>query len=222
LKVPLEDKLNQLSAYGQFLSDGGADFFDLACEPGPRTWIMPQLEKVIQNCSRCPLGQFRSKAVPGEGNWRAELMFVGEAPGADEDKQGRPFVGRAGQLLTKIIEAMTFKREEVYITNVVKCRPPENRTPQPEEIDQCAPFLKLQIRVVKPRVIVALGKVAADFFIPGNLSMGQLRGSFFSYEGIPVMPTYHPSFVLRNEARREIKRQVWQDMQKVMELLKRR
>ncbi len=216
------DWLAQIKEYGLFLSEIGADFFDLACEESPRAWVMPQLEKMIKACSRCPLGRTRTTAVPGEGNWQAELMFVGEAPGEEEDKQGRPFVGRAGQLLTKIIEAMTFRREEVYITNVVKCRPPENRTPRPEEIEKCAPYLETQIRAIKPKVIVALGKVAADFFIPLRLGMTELRGNFFFYQNIPVMPTFHPSYVLRNEGRPEVKRLVWKDMQKVMALLARK
>ncbi len=117
---------------------------------------------------------------------------------------------------------MTFKRDEVFITNVVKCRPPENRTPRQEEIIKCSSYLEAQIRLIKPKVIVALGKVAADFFVPGNLGMSQLRGNFFYYEGIPVMPTYHPAYVLRNEGRKEVKQRVWQDMKKVMALLGRR
>lgn len=222
MKKPPEDKLNKLKDYLKFLNEIGVDFLDSCCEVGPRNWFLPQLERAILNCQRCPLAKTRLKAVPGEGNWQAELMFVGEAPGEEEDKQGKPFVGRAGQLLTKIIEAMTFKREEVYITNVVKCRPPENRTPRQEEIMKCAPFLEAQIRLIKPKVIVALGKVAADFFVPGNLPMGQLRGHFFYYEDIAIMPTYHPAFVLRHEGRKEIKQQVWHDMKKVMALLGRK
>lgn len=222
MKRPPEDKLGQLKEYLKFLNEIGLDSLDSCCESGPRSWLMPQIERAILNCRRCHLAMTRSRAVPGEGNWQAELMFVGEAPGEEEDKQGRPFVGRAGQLLTRIIEAMTFKREEVFITNVVKCRPPQNRTPRQEEIQTCAPYLEAQIRLIKPKVIVALGKVAADFFIPGNLGMGELRGNFFYYEGIPVMPTYHPAFVLRNEGRKEIKKRVWQDMKKVMALLGRR
>ncbi|MCX7975411.1 MAG: uracil-DNA glycosylase [Candidatus Aminicenantes bacterium] len=221
MKSSPEDKLNQIKEYFKFLNEIGVDFLDSCCEVGPRSWFLPQIEKAILNCQRCSLAQKRLKAVPGEGNWQAKLMFVGEAPGEEEDKQGRPFVGRAGQLLTKIIEAMNFKREEVFITNVVKCRPPENRLPRQEEIVKCSPYLEAQIRLINPKVIVALGKVAADFFIPGNLGMGQLRGNFFYYRGIPIMPTYHPAFVLRNEGRKEIKQQVWQDMKKVMALLSR-
>ncbi len=222
MKKPPENTFDQLKEYLRFLNEIGIDFLDSYCERGPRSWLMPQIEKAILSCERCPLFRTRSKAVPGEGNWQAELMFVGEAPGEEEDKQGRPFVGRAGQLLTKIIEAMTFKREEVFITNVVKCRPPENRTPKQEEIIKCSPYLEAQINLIKPKVIVALGKVAADFFGPGNLGLGEIRGTFFDYKGIPVMPTYHPAYVLRNEGRKEVKQRVWQDMKKVMALLGRR
>ena len=170
-------------------------------------------------CRLCPLSERRTKAVPGEGNRKAELMFVGEGPGRDEDVQGRPFVGRAGQLLTKIIEAMKSTRDDVYIGNVVKCRPPENRTPFPDEVAACGPYLLRQIELIKPRVIVTLGKTATDFFIPGRASMGNRRGVFAEFKGIKVMPTYHPSYLVRNEGNRDLKRQVWEDMQKVMEFL---
>jgi uracil-DNA glycosylase len=161
----------------------------------------------------------RSRAVPGEGRRATELMFVGEGPGRDEDIQGRPFVGRAGQLLTKIIEAMKYKREEVYITNVVKCRPPENRTPLPAEVEACGPYLLRQVELIAPRIIVTLGKTATDFFVPGRSSMGEKRGRLAKYGSIEVMPTYHPSYLVRNEGNKELKRQVWDDMQKVMALL---
>ena len=146
-------------------------------------------------------------------------MFVGEAPGRDEDIQGRPFVGRAGQLLTKIIQAMKFKREEVYITNIVKCRPPENRTPHKQEIEMCQDYLREQLGVIKPKVIVTLGKVAADFFIESKLGMTALRGNFYEFNNIKVMPTFHPSYIIRNEGNKEIKKMVWEDMQKVMAFL---
>jgi uracil-DNA glycosylase len=170
-------------------------------------------------CRLCRLSERRTNAVPGEGNRKAELMFVGEGPGRDEDVQGRPFVGRAGQLLTKIIEAMKSTREDVYIGNVVKCRPPENRTPFPDEVAACGPYLLRQIELIKPSVIVTLGKTATDFFIPGRASMGDRRGVFAEFKGIKVMPTYHPSYLVRNEGNRDLKRQVWEDMQKVMEFL---
>jgi len=173
----------------------------------------------IRDCRFCPLFQGRTQAVPGEGNCQARLMFVGEAPGRDEDRQGRPFVGRAGQLLTKIIEAMGFKRQDVYIANVVKCRPPENRTPRPDEVKACSPYLLRQIELINPRVIVALGKIAAEFLLQTNKSISDLRGHFGQFEGIPVMPTFHPAYLVRNEGNREIKRLVWEDMKKVMKLL---
>lgn len=170
-------------------------------------------------CRHCPLAKTRTKAVPGEGNPAALLLFVGEAPGHDEDVQGRPFVGRAGQLLTKIIGAMSFRREDVFITNVVKCRPPENRTPAREEVEACAPYLSAQIEILKPKAIVSLGKSATDFFIRSGRGMTQIRGEFYDYRGIPVMPTFHPSYVLRQENIASVKKQVWQDMKKVMTLL---
>jgi uracil-DNA glycosylase family 4 len=207
-----------------FLSEAGAGF---AVPPAPTAkpavpsleLSFPELEEKVHACRLCPLGAGRTHAVPGEGSRATELMFVGEGPGRDEDAQGRPFVGRAGQLLTKIIEAMHTKREEVYITNVVKCRPPENRTPLPAEVEACGPYLLRQIELVGPRVIVALGKTATDFFVPGRMSMGERRGRFTDFRGVKVMPTYHPSYLVRNEGNRELKRQVWDDMQKVMELL---
>ncbi len=178
-----------------------------------------KLIRRIMSCTFCPLYKGRTQAVPGEGNRKAELMFVGEAPGRDEDIQGRPFVGRAGQLLTRIIQAMGFEREHVYIANVIKCRPPENRTPKPDEIKACSPYLVKQIELVKPKVIVALGKVAAEFLLQTNKSMSELRGNFGEYAGIPVMPTFHPSYLVRNEGNKEIKRMVWEDMKKVLKLL---
>lgn len=178
-----------------------------------------KLIRRIMNCTFCPLYKGRTQAVPGEGNRKAELMFVGEAPGRDEDLQGRPFVGRAGQLLTRIIQAMGFQREEVYIANVIKCRPPENRTPKPDEVKACSPYLVKQIELIKPRVIVALGKVAAEFLLNTNKSMSEIRGNFGQYAGIPVMPTFHPSYLVRNEGNKEIKKMVWEDMKKVLKLL---
>ena len=175
------------------------------------------LEAAVRACTRCPLCRLRTQAVPGEGNLKTELMFVGEAPGRDEDAQGRPFVGRAGQLLRRIItNAMHFREDEVYITNVVKCRPPENRVPARDEIEACSPYLVQQIALIKPRVIVTLGKTPADFFIPSRRAMGELRGNFFEYLGIPLMPTFHPSYLVRNEGNQELKRMVWEDMKKVL------
>lgn len=177
------------------------------------------LEETILSCQKCPLAQTRRHVVPGEGDLNAELMFIGEAPGRDEDMQGRPFVGRAGQLLTKIIHAMKFQRDEVYITNIVKCRPPGNRNPQGIEIASCKDYLLAQIELINPKVIVTLGKVAADFFIRSSLGMTALRGDFYDFDNIKVMPTFHPSYLIRNEGNKNLKKMVWEDMKKVMAFL---
>jgi len=171
----------------------------------------------LGDCRRCPLGGLRHRLVFGEGNPCAELVFVGEAPGADEDAQGRPFVGRAGQLLTKIIAAMGLKREDVYICNILKCRPPGNRNPLPDEIAACEPFLIRQIEAIRPRVICALGSFAAHTLLKSEAPISVLRGRFHRYQGIPLMPTYHPAYLLRNPG---AKKQVWEDVQTIMKLLR--
>jgi uracil-DNA glycosylase family 4 len=180
---------------------------------------LEEIDQQVLVCKLCALHKLRTKAVPGEGDRSAELMFIGEGPGRDEDAQGRPFVGRAGQLLRKIIAAMKFREDEVYITNIVKCRPPDNRVPHREEEEACSPYLVRQIELIRPRVIVTLGKTPTDHFVPGREGMTARRGNFGDYRGIPVMPTFHPSYLVRNEGNRELKRMVWEDMQKVMALL---
>lgn len=178
---------------------------------------MNTLRAKIEKCKLCAeLARTRNKVVFGAGNLQAELVFVGEAPGADEDEQGLPFVGRAGQLLTKIIEAMGRKREEVFICNVLKCRPPNNRPPAPDEVVHCRPYLKQQLEFIKPKVIVALGNHAVRALLGTEQGISSLRGSFQKYEGIPVMCTYHPAYLLRSPGE---KRKVWEDMKKVMKLL---
>ena len=177
------------------------------------------LEEVIHelgDCRRCSLGGLRTNIVFGEGNPKAELVFVGEAPGGDEDIQGRPFVGRAGQLLTKIIEAMGLKRQDVYICNILKCRPPGNRNPKPEEINACEPFLIKQLKVIKPQAICALGTFSSHTLLKTDVPITVLRGKFHSYHGIQLMPTYHPAYLLRNPG---AKKHVWEDVQKIMKLL---
>lgn len=166
----------------------------------------------IGECTRCKLHRSRTTIVFGEGDPRARIMFVGEGPGAEEDAQGRPFVGRAGQLLNRMIEAMGFRREEVYITNVVMCRPPSNRTPEPDEIATCEPFLFRKIRVIKPDVVVALGAIAAQSLLGTKAPIGQIRGRFFDAHGTKVLPTFHPAFLLRAPER---KREAWEDLKKV-------
>jgi len=168
-------------------------------------------------CTRCKLHTLgRSQVVFGVGNPKARLMFVGEAPGADEDEQGVPFVGRAGQLLTKIIEAIELTRDDVYIANVIKCRPPQNRNPEPDEVDQCEPFLFQQIDAIKPRVIVALGKFGAQTLLRTQEPISKLRGRVFDYRGSKLVPTFHPAYLLRNPP---AKREVWEDMKLVRQLL---
>jgi DNA polymerase len=169
-------------------------------------------------CQRCKLHTLgRTQVVFGVGNPDADLMFVGEAPGADEDRQGEPFVGRAGQLLTKIIEAIDLKRDQVYIANVIKCRPPGNRNPEPDEVETCEPFLFRQIDAIKPKVIMALGKFAAQSLLKTTEPITRLRGRVFNYRGASLIPTFHPAFLLRNPA---AKREVWEDMKKARAILR--
>ncbi len=167
----------------------------------------------LGDCTRCKLAPKRTNIVFGVGNPDAPLVFVGEAPGADEDRTGEPFVGAAGQLLTKMIEAMGLGRDDVYICNILKCRPPGNRNPEPDEIEQCEPFLKKQLAAIRPRMIVALGKFAAQCLLRSDAPISRLRGQWKQYEGIPLMPTYHPAFLLRTPS---AKREVWADLQQVM------
>ena len=175
------------------------------------------LRDQVRQCKSCAvLAKERTQTVFGSGNIRAKLVFVGEAPGADEDKQGLPFVGRAGQLLTKIIEAMGLSREEVFICNVLKCRPPANRPPAPEEVKNCQPFLKRQLELIKPEVICALGTHAAQALLQTDRPISALRGTFSEYEGIPLMCTYHPAYLLRSPGE---KGKVWEDMKKIIQRL---
>ena len=178
---------------------------------------LSQIRKELGDCTRCKLFETRNSIVFGEGNPNAKLMFIGEGPGRDEDRQGRPFVGRAGQLLTKIIEAMKLKRNDVYICNVVKCRPPQNRNPEPDEVASCEPFLMKQIKSVNPEVIVCLGSVAAGLMLKiDKFRMGNIRGTFREYGDAKLMVTYHPAALLRNSS---FKKPVWEDMQLVMKEL---
>ena len=177
---------------------------------------LTEIRTDLGDCRRCKLHTGRTNIVFGVGSPSARLMFVGEGPGADEDQQGEPFVGRAGQLLTQIIKAMGLGREDVYIANVVKCRPPGNRDPEPDEIEACSPFLQAQISSIRPTVIVALGKFAAQTLLQTETPISRLRGQFHTLSGVAVMPTFHPSYLLRNPA---AKREVWEDMKLVMKKL---
>ena len=178
---------------------------------GVRT--LDQIRTELGDCQRCKLCKGRRNIVFGTGNPRAELVFVGEGPGEQEDLQGVPFVGAAGQLLTKMIEAMKLTRDQVYICNVVKCRPPNNRNPEPDEIAACEPFLKAQLQSIGPKMIVALGKFAAQTLLREATPITRLRGHWRSYEGIPLMPTFHPAYLLRTPADKKL---AWQDLQEVM------
>jgi len=166
----------------------------------------------IGDCQRCKLAPKRTNIVFGSGSPNAELVFVGEAPGYDEDQQGLPFVGRAGQLLTKIIESINLKREEVYICNVLKCRPPENRNPEPDEVASCNPFLKKQLATIRPKIVCCLGTFAAQTVIQTTSSISKLRGQFFDIDGMRVIATFHPAYLLRSPDK---KREVWEDMKQI-------
>jgi len=178
------------------------------------------LRRKIGDCQRCDLAQSRTNLVFGAGPEKARLVFVGEAPGADEDRQGQPFVGEAGQVLTRLIEAMGLKRTQVYICNVLKCRPPANRNPHKDEINTCSPFLTQQLQSIKPEVIVALGTFAAQTLLESKEPISRMRGQFHSWHGIPVMPTFHPSFLLHNKENKQHYWDVWSDMEQVLRKLK--
>ncbi|MDI6853654.1 MAG: uracil-DNA glycosylase [Deltaproteobacteria bacterium] len=187
-------------------------------EPGAAapTPTLKEIREAMEHCRKCKLGRGRTNLVFGEGSPNAEIMFIGEAPGEEEDRQGRPFVGPAGQVLNNLLNKLGLSREEVYITNVVKSRPPNNRDPEPDEIAACLPFLQQQIKAIRPKVIVALGRIAAQTLLNTREPITKLRGRWHKYDRIPVMPTFHPSYLLRFP-RERIK--TWQDMQLVMERL---
>ncbi len=195
LDVPQGSQLSALSSQ----ENAGSSEFD-------------ELRALAEACTKCRLAGTRTQVVFGTGNPNAELMFIGEAPGRDEDLQGKPFVGRAGQLLTDIIKAMKLSRDDVYIANVIKCRPPGNRNPEIDEMDSCRPYIRRQIELIRPRVIVTLGKFALQS-LTGKAHVSAARGQWTAYEGIKVMPTFHPAYLLRTPS---AKKDVWNDMKKVM------
>jgi len=187
---------------------------DKSIKPDEKT--LSDIRQDMGECKRCGLHKTRSSIVFGAGNNDADLLFVGEAPGRDEDLQGEPFVGKAGKLLSKIIEAIDMRREEVYISNIIKCRPPENRNPLPDEIESCKSFLLQQIKAIRPKIICTLGKFAAQTLLETDAPISTMRGRFHDFRGIPLMPTYHPAYLLRNPGS---KREVWEDIKKVRDLL---
>src|SRR5262245_19342529 len=216
---------NELSAQLQFFKDIGVDSLDIdpsAITKGKSEHMgesskapVATLETIrtdIGDCRRCKLAPTRTHIVFGSGNPKAELVFVGEAPGYDEDQQGLPFVGRAGQLLTKIIESISLKRDDVYICNVLKCRPPDNRNPEPDEVAACNPFLRRQLATIAPKVVCCLGTFAAQTVLQTAAPISRLRGKFFDLDGIRVIATFHPAYLLRSP---EKKREVWEDMKQI-------
>jgi DNA polymerase len=229
-RAELKETLADLSAFLRQMSIWGCRGFDcsqqnlkrLAAwsevppEPEP-AGTLEEISAQWADCRRCGLSGTRTRIVFGEGHAKARLVFVGEGPGKDEDASGRPFVGPAGQLLTRIIEAMNLTREQVYICNVVKCRPPGNRDPLPEEKAACRPLLDRQLDVIQPEVICTLGKCASQTLLETDAPISELRGRFFPFKGVKLMPTYHPAFLLRNPAQ---KRAVWEDIKKIMALLR--
>ena len=207
----LQGLLADLRAHLTYLREEG-----VATLPASEALTLVQLAAAIARCKRCSLHRTRTQTVPGQGSPRPDILFVGEAPGADEDAQGLAFVGRAGQLLTKMIAAMGYRRDEIFIANILKCRPPENRPPLPDEMQTCLPYLKAQIALLKPKVIVALGATAIRGLLNLDRGITKLRGQWFAFEGIPLMPTYHPAYLLRNEA---AKPETWADLQDVLRRL---
>lgn len=202
----------QLKAHLKFQRALGVHTIMLRKADRPST--LDEIRREMGECKRCRLHEGRKHLVFGEGDPAARLVFVGEAPGGEEDRQGRPFVGQAGELLTRIIEAIDLRRQEVYITNVIKCRPPDNRAPKPEEIQACLPFLKKQLAIIRPRIICCLGTIAAQALLETEERISILRGQFYPYGDAFLIPTYHPAFLLRNP---QFKRAVWEDMKMVRE-----
>ena len=231
---PRDGVRRQIRARLLFLRESGVDAIRVPAKParsaasgtrpGPASsgpvdpeQALDAIREEIGDCTRCRLCSGRTHLVFGVGNPRARLMFVGEGPGHDEDRQGIPFVGRAGQLLNRIIEAMKMRREDVYIANIVKCRPPENRAPLPDESATCLPFLRRQIQAIRPRVVCALGAVAVGALLETTVSISRIRGEFRNLpDGTLVMPTFHPAYLLRNP---EKKKEVWEDMKRILEVL---
>ncbi|MEK6690487.1 MAG: uracil-DNA glycosylase [Nitrospirota bacterium] len=226
LREELLSIIKDLKRYLYYLKEIGIDYIPVNASPlTERSLISSKLSpekslqilrKEIGDCRKCKLYQGRTQIVFGVGNPKSEIVFVGEGPGRDEDLQGEPFVGDAGQLLTKIIESMGLKRQDVYIANVVKCRPPNNRNPESDEIESCEPFLLRQLEIIKPKIICALGTFAAQTLLITKEKISSLRGNFYYYHDIKVMPTFHPAYLLRNPGDKKL---VWEDMKKVMKEL---
>jgi len=205
-----KDLASRKGKEGQPAGEAALDKLKSISEPWVGAATLDELNGLICTCMKCPLGATRNNFVFGVGNPHADVVLIGEAPGAEEDAQGKPFVGRAGQLLNKILEAVGMTREEVYICNIIKCRPPENRDPLPSEMETCVPYLWKQLELIKPKIILCLGRVSAQMLLKTNDGLNKLRGKVFDYQGSKVLITYHPAALLRNPA---WKRPTWEDMQ---------
>lgn len=212
--------MNQLVEVLKFYKEIGASFIESRV-PDPLGDI-EEINRLIMTCTRCNLHKTKKNYVPGEGRMRPDILFIGEGPGETEDNFGKPFIGNAGQLLDKVIERMGYRREDIFIANIVKCRPPGNREPSRDEADACLPFLIRQIEILKPKVIVCLGRSAMNFLLNSEYSIMEKRGQLFDFKGIPLIPTYHPSYILHQktkDATSKAKWEMWEDMQKVLHLL---
>ncbi len=220
-----DDLRSQLTEHLEYFREIGVEYLNIpdnsASIVQDKAKALEDLRKAyVEDCTRCRLCRSgRKNVVFGDGNPNADLMFVGEGPGAEEDKQGIPFVGRAGQKLNEMLNAMGLQRSDVYIGNIVKCRPPENRSPRPDEIKTCLPYLEHQIAIIQPKVICALGTVAAHTLLEDSTPISKMRGRFHDYRGIPLMPTFHPAYLLRNYTVKT-RREVWDDMKQVLNQLK--
>ncbi len=217
--VPAGDQ--DLRSVLQFYQELGAEFLEFQAAT-PQA-LLTELNSEILQCCKCHLHESKTHYVPGEGSLHPDILFIGEGPGETEDKFGRPFIGKAGQLLDKLIQKMGYQREETFISNIVKCRPPNNREPQKDEVEACLPYLRRQIALLAPKAIICLGKIALNNLLGLNQTITRIRGKLFHYGSIPVIPTYHPSYILHKREKAEIsqaKWEVWEDMQKVLTLIR--
>lgn len=219
MEEKISEIIDDLKSYLKYLKGMGIDSLFVSSGVSQEAYqskglTLEEIRRELGDCKRCKLHRIRRTLVFGEGKEKARLMLIGEGPGYNEDVQGRPFVGRAGQLLTKILQSIGLQREEVSIANIIKCRPPQNRNPEPDEIQSCYPFLMKQIQAIQPRIICALGTFAAHTLLQTDAKITSLRGRIFDLAGIQVFPTYHPAFLLRNPER---KREVWEDMKRIAE-----
>jgi DNA polymerase len=212
---------DQLKEVLEFYREIGVEFLEVqADDPG---LLINEIHNEIKQCTKCPLHKTKLHYVPGEGSLSPDIFFIGEGPGETEDRFGRPFIGKAGQLLDKVLKKMGYDREKVFIGNILKCRPPNNRNPMKDEVDACLPYLKRQIEVLNPKVLVCLGKVALENLLGAQYSISRVRGQRFEFSGVPVIPTFHPSYILRQRLQSEISKvkwNVWEDMQKVLSIVK--